>query len=134
MRSWKKRSAKKLTRFIEDTEDTFFQKVIDVVNYIESHPKVRSVFVSGPTSSGKTTFTDRLVCELASRGHQALRLSLDDYYNVAQLHFDADGRPDYESIGTIDTVLAANNLGSLLAGELTVMAGLTSPQNAQRIT
>ena len=107
---------KKLPAFIRETEDAFVSRTEEVVTYIETHPGIRAILVSGPTSSGKTTFTDRLVSSLESRGLHALRLSLDDYYNVAELQFDRDGRPDYESISTLDIDLAAENIKGLLRG------------------
>jgi len=108
---------KKLPAFIRDTEDAFLRRTEEVAAFIETNPGIRAVLVSGPTSSGKTTFTDRLVRSLEARGRHALRLSLDDYYNVAELRFDRDGRPDYESISTLDIDLAAENIKSLISGE-----------------
>ena len=112
---------KRLPQFIENTETAFVQRTEQIADFIEKHPLVRAVFVSGPTSSGKTTFTDRLVASLEARGRHALRLSLDDYYNVSDLRFDKDGRPDYEAIDTIDTKLASLNLKSLLTGDPTFL-------------
>ena len=50
-----------------------------------------------------------------------MRVSLDDYYSVENLHFDEAGRPDYESLTTIDTQLACENIKDLLAGRVTKM-------------
>jgi len=111
----------KLPRFIRDTEDAFLRKTAEVAEYIADQPCIRAIFVSGPTSSGKTTFTDRLVTSLTAMGKTAYRLSLDDYYSIDQLQFDADGRPDYESLGTIDTTLASENITRLLRGETVTM-------------
>ncbi len=110
----------KLPRFVRDTEDAFYLRTKEITGYLLAHPKVRAVLISGPTSSGKTTFTDRLVANLESAGHPAMRMSLDDYYCVDPLRFDDEGRPDYESLETIDTAFAAQNILSLLSGRPTV--------------
>lgn len=111
----------RLPKFIRDTEKAFVDRTREIAEYAVSNPQVRAIFISGPTSSGKTTFTDRLVTCLTYMGKTAMRMSLDDYYNVEKLRFDDDGRPDYESLTTIDTVMACDNIKSLLAGELTSM-------------
>lgn len=107
----------KLPLFIREAEETFLDMTRNIVDHIAEHPRVRAVFISGPTSSGKTTFTERLAAGLRGRGRNACRLSLDNYYDVVRPIFDADGRPDYESIYTIDTVLAGENISDLLRNQ-----------------
>lgn len=107
----------RLPVFIQESEADFLARTQEVVEFIASHPSVKAVFVSGPTSSGKTTFTERLTAGLSQLGRPALRLSLDDYYDIKDVQFDAFGRPDYESVSTIDTRLAGEDLLKLLAGE-----------------
>ena len=41
---------------------------------------IRLVCIAGPSSSGKTTFANRLRIELMSRGIKPIRISIDDYY------------------------------------------------------
>lgn len=113
--------ASKLPRYIRESEEAFLDRTREIAGYIVSHPGIRAIFVSGPTSSGKTTFADRLVTSLMSMGKTAMRMSLDDYYSVEKLQFDAAGRPDYESMTTIDTQLACENIKQLLAGQTVSM-------------
>jgi len=107
----------RLPIFIEEAESDFLSRTQEVVAFIASHPSVQAVFVSGPTSSGKTTFTERLTKGLKVLGRASLRLSLDDYYDIKDVEFDSCGRPDYESVSTIDTRLAGEDLLKLLSGE-----------------
>ena len=72
----------RLPVFIQESEADFLARTQEVVEFIASHPSVKAVFVSGPTSSGKTTFTERLTAGLSQLGRPALRLSLDDYYDI----------------------------------------------------
>jgi uridine kinase len=104
----------KLPLFIHEAEENFLEMTGKIVDHIAEHPRVRAVFISGPTSSGKTTFTERMAAGLRARGRNACRLSLDNYYDVVRPIFDEDGRPDYESIYTIDTVMAGENIRDLL--------------------
>jgi uridine kinase len=107
----------RLPVFVRKAEEEFINKTREIADYVMCHPDIQAVFVSGPTSSGKTTFTDRLASCLFSLGKSALRISLDDYYNISELKFDIDGRPDYESLATIDAQLASENIQMLLNGE-----------------
>ncbi len=113
--------ASKLPRLILAEEDKFLANTARIAGSICAQTSVRAIFISGPTSSGKTTFTDRLGQSLTALGRKYLRISLDDYYEVDHFQFDADGRPDYESLRTIDTVMAASNIKALLAGEKTLL-------------
>lgn len=111
----------KLPLFIREAEESFLQMTRNIVDYIAEHPHVRAVLISGPTSSGKTTFTEHLAAGLRGLGRNACRLSLDNYYDVVRPIFDADGRPDYESIYTIDTVMAGENIRDLLRNQPVVI-------------
>lgn len=107
----------RLPGFIHEAEEEFLAMTQTVVDHVIGNPEIRAVFVSGPTSSGKTTFAEKIASGLREAGRSALRLSLDDYYNIRELEFDADGRPDYESLSTIDADVAAKNIADLLRGE-----------------
>ena len=48
-------------------------------NNIES---IKLIAIAGPSSSGKTTFTNRVRIELMSRGIKPLMISIDDYYTM----------------------------------------------------
>ena len=109
-----------LPDFISKAEERFVRQTEEVAEDVISKPKVKVVFVSGPTSSGKTTFTDRLVSALQRRGKRAIRLSLDDYYNTRALSFDEEGRPDFESVETLDMRLASMDLAKLVSGDKVV--------------
>ena len=106
-----------LPEFIKKAESRFVRQTAEIAREVCVRPKVKVVFVSGPTSSGKTTFTDRLVSELQRHGRKASRLSLDDYYDTRALSFDYEGRPDFESVETLDMRLASIDLAKLVSGD-----------------
>lgn len=60
------------------------------------------VFISGPSSSGKTTFAKRLAIHLRAVGLKAHPISLDDYYKGRDIPVDVMGKKDYESPEAFD--------------------------------
>lgn len=109
--------AKKLPEFIIECEKNFVEQTDRIVEDFCSNPDKRAVFVSGPTSSGKTTFTMRLTDGLNKHGKKAAFLSLDDYYSTSTLKFDRDGRPDFETIDALDIDRAAEDIKNIIAGK-----------------
>ena len=76
------------------------------------------ICVAGPSSSGKTTFANRLRIELLSRGINPIRISLDDYYlEKGKTPLDEYGKPDLESIDALNVELFNQNMVSLINGE-----------------
>lgn len=79
---------------------------------------IRLICIAGPSSSGKTTFADRLTVELKSRGINPIRISLDDYYKKREdVPLDEDGNYDFESIDALDVELFNENILDLLNGQ-----------------
>lgn len=77
----------------------------------------RIVFVAGPSSSGKTTFANRLGIQLRVSGRQPVAISLDNYYrNRGDVPLRPDGQPDLECLEAIDVPLFNEQLVDLLAG------------------
>ena len=46
----------------------------------DERESIRLICIAGPSSSGKTTFANRLRIEVLSRGIKPIRISMDDYY------------------------------------------------------
>jgi len=77
----------------------------------------RIAFVAGPSSSGKTTFANRLAIQLRVSGKRPVAISLDNYYrNREDVPIGADGKPDLECLESIDVPLFNAQLVELLAG------------------
>ncbi|MDR1259237.1 MAG: nucleoside kinase [Tannerellaceae bacterium] len=78
----------------------------------------RIVLVSGPSSSGKTTFTKRLAIQLVTCLCHPVSISLDDYFlNRQDTPRDEGGEYDFESLYALDLEYFNNDIGKLLAGE-----------------
>ncbi len=79
---------------------------------------IRLICVAGPSSSGKTTFANRLRIELLSRGINPIRLSIDDYYKPkSECPLDEEGKPDLESIEALDIDDFNRDMLALINGE-----------------
>ncbi|MCH5156498.1 MAG: nucleoside kinase [Clostridiales bacterium] len=79
---------------------------------------IRLICIAGPSSSGKTTFSNRLRIELMSRGITPLRISLDMYYKERdQIPLDEFGEKDFEHINALDVDLFNEHMAGLIAGE-----------------
>lgn len=104
----------KLPKFIEESESVFLSRIDKIVGQICSDNKIKAIFVSGPTSSGKTTFTMRLADGITRGGRTAHFLSLDDYYNIANPPCDKEGRPDFETIEALDIPRCEQDIKDIL--------------------
>lgn len=84
----------------------------------EDIENIRLICIAGPSSSGKTTFSNRLRIELMSRGINPLRISLDMYYkNRDDIPFDEFGERDFEHIDALDVELFNEHMAALIDGE-----------------
>lgn len=80
---------------------------------------VRVILISGPSSSGKTTFCKRLQVQLVANALHPLNISLDDYYvNRVDTPLDAYGEYDYESLYAIDLPKFNADLKEILTGKI----------------
>ena len=93
-------------------------KLISIANEIATQKdKLKVVLLSGPSSSGKTTTAKKLALYLKTLGLKPHHLSLDDYFlERNDTPLDEDGKPDYESIRSIDVKLFNNQMEKLLKG------------------
>ena len=94
------------------------KKIAQIADMINERKETKMVLIAGPSSSGKTTFANRLSVQLRVNGYVPVPISLDDYF-VDREHTpkDENGEYDFESIYSLDLELFNSNLGSLLKGE-----------------
>jgi uridine kinase len=74
--------------------------------------------ISGPSSSGKTTFSKRLGVQLRVLGLDPVLIALDDYFvDRDKTPLGEDGKPDFEALEAIDLATLNDRLRRLNAGE-----------------
>ncbi len=106
------------TSLINVSEALQEKKIARIAEEIHQRGKVKVVLISGPSSSGKTTFSKRLSIQLMTCGLKPKAISLDDYFvNREDTPRDADGQYDYESLYALDLPFFNAQLQALLDGE-----------------
>lgn len=104
---------------IKVSEALHEKKVATIADMIANRAqKVKLVLVSGPSSSGKTTFSKRLSIQLLVSGLKPVVLSLDNYFvNREDTPLDEHGEWDFEHLHAIDLELFNQHMQMLLRGE-----------------
>lgn len=79
---------------------------------------LKTIFISGPSSSGKTTFAKRLSLQLEILGLTPHRISLDDYF-VDREHTPRDefGNFDFEALEAVDIKRFSQDMSDLYEGK-----------------
>lgn len=93
------------------------KKTAQIADFIAAHHQVKVALIAGPSSSGKTTFAQRLKIQLRVNGLRPVPISLDDYF-VDREHTprDENGDYDFEAIEAIDLELFNEHISHILAG------------------
>jgi len=108
----------KINDIIRVAEALHEKKIAQIADFVSEHEEVRLILVAGPSSSGKTTFAQRLTVQLKVNGLRPVALSLDDYFiNRVDTPIDENGDFDFESIEAIDLKLFNEHLIRILNGE-----------------
>ncbi len=86
--------------------------------------KAKAIFVAGPSSSGKTTFSNRLAIHLRVLGIRPVLISLDNFYrNRGEVPRDEEGNPDLEALEALDVPYLNECIGRLLTGQTAMIPG-----------
>jgi len=104
---------------IKVSEALHEKKIAEIANMIHSrNGDLKIVLVSGPSASGKTTFSKRLGVQLIVNGLRPHQISLDDYF-VDREHTPVDefGEYDFEALEAIDIAFFNQQLNDLLEGK-----------------
>ena len=93
------------------------KKVAQIADQIaEKQPKL--IFIAGPSSSGKTTFSKRLQIQLMVNGIHPEVISMDDYFvNREDTPRDENGDWDFENVEAVDLPLFRQQMRDLLDGK-----------------
>ncbi len=94
------------------------KKIAYIADRISQKSGVKIVLIAGPSSSGKTTFANRLSIQLRVNGFVPVPLSLDDYFIDRELSpRDENGDYDFESIHSLDLKTLNDHLEKMLDGK-----------------
>lgn len=108
----------KFDEIIRISEALHEKKIAYIADMICEDEDKRLILIAGPSSSGKTTFAQRLAIQLKVNGRKPISISLDDYFvNRQDTPLDENGKYDFESIDAIDIKTFNTDLIKLLEGE-----------------
>jgi len=98
------------------------KKIVQIAEEIDRRARAENplkiVLITGPSSSGKTTFCKRLSIQLKACGLKPLTMSTDDYFvNRVDTPLLPDGKYDFDNFDTVDHCKLQNDLLKIVAGE-----------------
>lgn len=108
--------------FVQMCEARQNSMLSELGNRIESDKEnIRLICIAGPSSSGKTTFCNRVRIELMSRGINPVMISMDDYYlereKICKMQGKAANEVDLEHVECLDIEQFNKDLFDLINGE-----------------
>ncbi len=112
----------KATDLIQVAEALQEKKIVQIAEEIDkryrSPQKVRIVLITGPTSSGKSTFCKRLSVQLMTCGLHPISFSTDDYFvNRVDTPKLPDGSYDFDNFDTVDHASLQQDVLKLISGK-----------------
>jgi uridine kinase len=105
------------SELIQVSEALQEKKIVQIAEAIaQKMPKL--VLITGPSSSGKTTFCKRLSIQLLACGLRPMSFSTDDYFvNRVDTPKLPNGDYDFDNIEAVDYKLLEEHLSRLMQGE-----------------
>lgn len=93
------------------------KRIGKIAETIASNREIKMILISGPSSSGKTTFSKRLSLHLLAHHLKPYPVSLDDYFVDRTLTpVDEYGEYDYESVNALNLDMLQEHISTLVAG------------------
>lgn len=97
-------------------------QLMELAQKIIGRKDTKIVLLAGPSSTGKTTTTNKLVLCLKSLGLNPKMISMDDFFvDRDETPLDKDGNPDYERLEAIDLKLFDKDIDKLIHKEEVMM-------------
>ena len=113
----------KASELIQVSEALQEKRIVQIAEEIDRRFRsevdpIRIVLITGPSSSGKTTFCKRLSIQLLACGLRPISFSTDDYFvNRVDTPLLPNGQYDFDNIKTVDCQLLDDHLDRLMNGE-----------------
>lgn len=112
----------KISDFIQQNELLYNQALCDIANKVATSKTIKSIFISGPSSSGKTTTSKKISMYLKAMGKDAFVISTDDYFLEREdTPKKPDGTYEFECVEALDVKLFNTQMKALLDGKAVSM-------------
>lgn len=107
-------------RIAEALHEKKIAQIADTIS--KDSERLRIILIAGPSSSGKTTFAQRLIVQLMVNGLRPISISLDDYFlDRDKTPLGDDGKPDFEALEAIELRLFNQQLTKLVQGKEVIL-------------
>lgn len=107
-----------INKVIQGSEAIHQRKLIEMVLDIEKRQDVKMILIAGPSSSGKTTFAQKLGVQLRLTGYNPITISMDNYFvERKDTPLGEDGKYDFECVEALDIELFNSQMRDLIAGK-----------------
>lgn len=108
----------KINNLIQVSEAIHQRMVVELVQDIEKRKdKVKMILIAGPSSSGKTTFAQKLGIQLKLTGLNPITISMDNYFVERKDNpIDEDGNYDFDCVEALDRDLFNRQMNDLING------------------
>ena len=103
-----------LIRISEALHEKKIAQLADMIT--NERNQIRLILIAGPSSSGKTTFAQRLSVQLRVNNVKPISISLDDYFVSRDKTPLDENEPDFEALEAIDLDLFNEQLTKLIQG------------------
>lgn len=111
-------AAGKIDTLIQISEALHAKRIAEIACRVAENRRIKLILVAGPSSSGKTTFAQKLGIQLQAEGFRPHLISMDNYFiDRDQVPFGPDGLQDFESVDAVDAALFNEHMQQLLLGE-----------------
>ena len=108
----------KINKLIQSSEAVHQRNIVEIVQKIEKKKTVKMILIAGPSSSGKTTFAQKLGVDLTLIGLNPVTISMDNYFvERKDTPIGDDGKYDFERVDALDIELFNLHMNSLINGE-----------------
>lgn len=107
----------KIQNIIQSTEAIHQRKIVEIVMEVEKKKDIKMILIAGPSSSGKTTFAQKLGVQLTLTGYNPITISMDNYFKERlDTPLGADGKYNFECVEALDVELFNKQMNELIAG------------------
>ena len=103
---------------IQVSEAIHQRKLIEMIQDIEKRRDIKMVLIAGPSSSGKTTFAQKMGVQLKLKGYRPITISMDNYFKERlDTPIGEDGKYDFECVEALDIELFNSQMKDLIDGK-----------------
>lgn len=108
----------KTNGIIQVAEAIHDRKLVELVQDIEKRKNIKMVLIAGPSSSGKTTFAQKLGVQLKLTGYNPITISMDNYFKERKdTPLGEDGKYNFETVDALDIELFNSQMKDLIDGK-----------------